>query len=112
MRFPIAASLFLALPALAAAQSLGPPPAPSENPITEQKRVLGKALFWDEQLSSDETMDCGTCHMPGHGGSDPRAGGPALNPGPDGVFLTPDDIFGSPAMHGSNSFGHFVLATD
>ncbi len=28
------------------------------------KRVLGKILFWDEQLSSDDTVACGTCHIP------------------------------------------------
>ena len=42
---------------------LGPPTAPSSNPITEEKRILGKLLFWEEQLSSDNTMACGTCHQ-------------------------------------------------
>lgn len=104
---PVLAPAALALPAMAQGP-LPPPPTPPQNPQTAEKAVLGKMLFWDEQLSSDGTMACGTCHMPGHGGSDPRAEGPALNPGPDGVFLTPDDVFGSPAMHGSNAFGHFV----
>jgi cytochrome c peroxidase len=104
---PVLAPVALALPAMAQGP-LPPPPTPPQNPQTAEKAVLGKMLFWDEQLSSDGTMACGTCHMPGHGGSDPRAEGPALNPGPDGVFLTPDDVFGSPAMHGSNAFGHFV----
>ena len=104
---PVLAPAALALPAMAQGP-LPPPPTPPQNPQTAEKAVLGKMLFWDEQLSSDGTMACGTCHMPGHGGSDPRAEGPALNPGPDGVFLTSDDVFGSPAMHGSNAFGHFV----
>ena len=108
---PVLAPVALALPAMAQGP-LPPPPIPSQNPQTAEKAVLGKMLFWDEQLSSDGTMACGTCHMPGHGGSDPRAEGPALNPGPDGVFLTPDDVFGSPAMHGSNAFGHFVEDPD
>lgn len=108
---PALAPVALALPAMAQGP-LPPPPIPSQNPQTAEKAVLGKMLFWDEQLSSDGTMACGTCHMPGHGGSDPRAEGPALNPGPDGVFLTPDDVFGSPAMHGSNAFGHFVEDPD
>lgn len=108
---PLLAPVALALPAMAQGP-LPPPPVPSQNPQTAEKAVLGKMLFWDEQLSSDGTMACGTCHMPGHGGSDPRAEGPALNPGPDGVFLTPDDVFGSPAMHGSNAFGHFVEDAD
>ncbi len=67
-------------------------PVPSENPITESKRILGKILFWDEQLSSDNTMACGTCHIPSNGGTDPR---PAVNPGFDEVFGTEDDVVGS-----------------
>ncbi|PCI76408.1 MAG: hypothetical protein COB20_10545 [SAR86 cluster bacterium] len=49
-------------------QPLGDAPAPDENPITESKRVLGKILFWDEQLSSDDTVAYGTCHKPAAGG--------------------------------------------
>ena len=71
---------------------LPPVPVPPENPITEEKRVLGKILFWDEQLSSDDTVACGTCHIPASAGADPR---PATNPGFDGIFDTDDDIIGS-----------------
>lgn len=69
-----------------------PPPVPIQNPITEPKRILGKILFWDEQLSSDNTVACGTCHIPAAGGVDPRLG---THPGIDGAFETPDDMFGS-----------------
>ncbi len=69
--------------------TLPPVPVPPENPITEQKRVLGKILFWDEQLSSDNTMACGTCHIMGAAGADPVL---ALHPGPDGIAGTPDDM--------------------
>ena len=79
------------LPTLAAAQ-LPPVPAPPENPITAAKAVLGKALFWEEQLSSDDTMSCGTCHRPEQGGVDPRA---ARHPGRDARANTPDDKLGS-----------------
>jgi len=65
---------------------------PPENPFSEEKRVLGKILFWDEQLSSDNTMSCGTCHIPAAGGTDPII---ANNPGIDGVQNTLDDIRGS-----------------
>jgi cytochrome c peroxidase len=65
---------------------------PAENPITDAKRVLGKILFWDEQLSSDDTVACGTCHQPVFAGSDPR---PATHPGVDSVLGTADDIQGS-----------------
>ncbi|RMH24798.1 MAG: hypothetical protein D6692_12125 [Planctomycetota bacterium] len=65
---------------------------PSGNPITEEKRVLGKILFYEEQLSTDNTTACATCHQFDAGGADKRI---ARNPGPDGVEQTPDDILGS-----------------
>ena len=74
---------------------LPPVPAPVENPITEGKRVLGKVLFWDEQLSSDNTMACATCHSPGRGGADGRR---VRTVGFDGVLNTADDTFGSPGV--------------
>lgn len=74
---------------------LPPVPVPPENPITEPKRVLGKTLFWDEQLSADNTMACATCHLPARGGTDPRR---VRAPGPDNVLNTPDDIFASPGV--------------
>jgi len=73
-------------------QPLPPVPAPAQNPITAQKAVLGKILFWDEQLSSDNRMACGTCHMPETGGTDLTF---ARHPGLDGRFNTADDTFGS-----------------
>ena len=77
---------------IATAQLTTPPPESSENPVTEPKRVLGKILFWDEQLSSDDTVACGTCHIPAAGGADPRL---SAHPGPDGLFGTDDDTIGS-----------------
>jgi cytochrome c peroxidase len=62
------------------------PAAPDANPFPrstapapqlayrEAKRVLGKLLFWDEQLSSGNTMACGTCHDIASGGTDRRDG--------------------------------------
>lgn len=44
-------------------------------PYLNQKIQLGKALFWDEQVSTSNTMACGTCHMPEVGGVDPRPAG-------------------------------------
>lgn len=84
---------------------LPPPPVPPENPITEPKRVLGKMLFWDEQLSSDNTVACGTCHRPGRGGADPRV---ARNPGIDNLTNTPDDIFGSPGIIRSDANNRYL----
>jgi len=75
----------------------GLPPVdyPPENLHSEAKRILGKILFWDEQLSSNDTMACGTCHIPTFGGADPRLG---LHPGFDGTFGTDDDVIGSPGV--------------
>jgi cytochrome c peroxidase len=70
-----------------------PVPVPAENPLNEPKRVLGKILFWDEQLSSDGTVACGTCHRPAAGGADPRS---ARHPGTDKGTI--DDVHGSPGI--------------
>jgi cytochrome c peroxidase len=87
-------ALLLALVASAPlAAGLPPVPVPAENPITEPKRVLGKILFWDEQLSSDGSVACGTCHRPSTGGADPRAG---RHPGIDKGTI--DDVMGSPGI--------------
>lgn len=81
------------------------PFAPPQNPVTEEKRVLGKIIFWDEQLSSDNTMSCGTCHFPSAGGVDPRMG---VNPSFDGIFATPDDVAGSPGVIMTDSNGEYL----
>ena len=73
--------------------ALPPVPEPAENPVTEAKRVLGKILFWDEQLSSDDTVACGTCHRPAFGGADPRSG---RHTGIDKGTI--DDVHGSPGI--------------
>ena len=88
--------------------ALPPVPVPSENPITEEKRVLGKILYWDEQLSSDNTTSCGTCHIPDQGGADPRL---AINPGPDLLLGTPDDIFGSPGVVLSDDNNEYLISS-
>ena len=83
--------------AVVAQAILPPPPAPAGNPSTPERVLLGKALFWDEQLSSSRSVACGTCHILEHGGTDPRT--PAtLHPGPDGAFGTDDDVHGSPGV--------------
>ncbi len=79
-----------------------PPPVPPQNPITEPKRVLGKILFWEEQLSSDNSVSCGTCHQPFRAASDPR---PGVHPGLDLTTGTPDDVFGSPGIARQNAAG-------
>ncbi len=99
---------FLTLAAAATAQyQLPPVPVPSQNPMTPAKVILGKILFWDEQLSSDDSIACGTCHVPEAGGGDPRwAQGP--HPGPDGLYATDDDIVGSPGLTRQDGNGAFT----
>lgn len=75
--------------------ALPPVPAPPENPVTEAKRVLGKMLFFEEQLSSDDTVACATCHVMSKGGTDPRRG---RNPGSNAVFGDLGDVLGSPGV--------------
>ena len=107
------------LPGARAQQPLPPPPVPPENPITAEKAVLGKILFWDEQLSSDNSIACGTCHVPTHSGQDPRAiaptfaagqliGGSPRHPGPDGQLNTADDTFGSLGVVSQDTQNNFV----
>lgn len=98
---PLAVALFVGAQAgVPAAAQLPPVPVPSENPITEPKRVLGKILFWDEQLSSNDTTACGTCHRPASGGADPRFG---RHTGTD--MGTIDDVWGSPGVVYMNEAG-------
>jgi cytochrome c peroxidase len=84
-------------------------PVPPGNPITVPKSLLGKALFWDEQLSATRSTACGTCHIPGNGGSDPRSALPgSSHPGFDGLFGTPDDVRGSRGVANSEADGDWA----
>ncbi|MFN0279652.1 MAG: cytochrome-c peroxidase [Pyrinomonadaceae bacterium] len=90
---------------------LGPPPVPAGNPITAAKVYLGKALFWDEQLSSTRTVACGTCHKPAAGGDDLRAAttqSTSSNPGPNQLFGDADDIFASRGIPATNLDGTYL----
>lgn len=93
-------------------QSLpGVAPAPAGNPVTPDKALLGKALFWDEQLSTTGMTSCGTCHILEGAGSDPRTlQNPAASthPGADEIFGTSDDVLGSQGVIRSNSLGSYT----
>ncbi|MDX2131884.1 MAG: cytochrome c peroxidase [Planctomycetota bacterium] len=101
---PAALGTAAALSLLARAD-LPPVPVPPQNPLTEDKRVLGKVLFWDEQLSTSNIVSCGTCHSPARGGADPRI---ARHPGRDGIINTPDDVLGSPGIIRSDADNDFM----
>ncbi len=94
--------------------ALDPPPVPPANQITAAKAYLGKALFWDEQMSTSRTVSCGSCHFAGNGGTDKRsvvAGNSSLNPGLDGLLNTPDDVRGSEGVPFSNPDGTYVFTS-
>ncbi len=103
---PLAALAFAGVGMLALA--LPPVPAPPENPITEAKRVLGKILFFDEQLSTANVVSCATCHVAAAAGADPRL---ARHPGDDGIANTADDILGSPGIIKSDADNDYVRDT-
>jgi cytochrome c peroxidase len=78
---------------------------PGGNPMTPEKVLLGKALFFEEQLSSDDTVSCATCHVLEAGGIDARPR--ARAPGEDGLLFTPDDEFGSAGVLRQDRLGNF-----
>ena len=41
------------------------------NPITNEKAILGRVLFYDKSLSIDNTVACANCHQQAFGFSDP-----------------------------------------
>lgn len=56
--------------------------------------VLGKSLFWDQQVGSDGVQACGSCHA--HAGADNRTKN-QINPnGPDGIRGNPTNFPGTP----------------
>lgn len=86
----------------AAQAPLGPAPAPAGNPTTASKAVLGKILFFEEQLADNGRVACATCHLPEFGGGDARR---RRHPGDDGVLGNGDDTFGSPGVERLDASG-------
>ncbi len=46
------------------------PKIPPENPLTVQRWLLGKRLYFDGVLSSDGSVSCSSCHQPNKGYTD------------------------------------------
>jgi cytochrome c peroxidase len=42
-------------------------PVPPDNPITANKRELGRLLFFDPKLTGDASLSCASCHDPKQG---------------------------------------------
>ena len=45
--------------------------APAGNPVTNAGATLGRVLFWDRQLSVNNTVACASCHQQANGFGDP-----------------------------------------
>lgn len=62
---PIGKAITIAVP-------LGLPgvPVPNDNPQTAEAVVLGRRLFYDKKLSSDNSLSCASCHNPNLGFTD------------------------------------------
>ena len=46
---------------------------PADNPMSEQKAVLGRWLFYDRRLSVNSSVSCADCHRQAFAFADPRA---------------------------------------
>ncbi len=46
------------------------PPVPTENPLTAEKVMLGKKLYFDTVISSNGKVSCASCHNPALGFTD------------------------------------------
>jgi cytochrome c peroxidase len=44
---------------------------PADNPLTVEGVELGRLLFWEKRLSEDNSMSCGSCHLPEVNFADP-----------------------------------------
>ena len=44
---------------------------PNNNPVTDAGATLGRVLFYDVNLSANNTVSCGSCHIQSAGFSDP-----------------------------------------
>jgi len=44
---------------------------PADNPVTAAGATLGRVLFYDRQLSANQTTSCASCHIQANGFSDP-----------------------------------------
>ncbi len=51
---------------------LGQDNTPANNFTTDPGATLGRVLFYDKRLSTNQTVSCASCHQREHGFSDPR----------------------------------------
>lgn len=100
--------------AVALLLSCGPARGEAPAPLANVE-ALGKALFFDTNLSKNRTQACATCHNPDYAFTDPRetAAGRAVSLGDDGASLgdrnTPTAAYASfsPSFHKTDK-GEYV----
>jgi cytochrome c peroxidase len=87
---------------------LPPPRVPDDNPMSEAKFELGRALFYDKRLSGNGTLACGSCHLQERGFTDGRN----LSVGSTGQ-LTPRNAQGlaNVAWHATYTWANPALVT-
>jgi cytochrome c peroxidase len=107
MRSNVLAAMLLSAAAAPCQTFFPPAPTPTANPLTTQKALLGFVLFHEEQMSSDNTVACRSCHHFTSAGTDSRAH--MTNAGYDGVYGTADDVIGSPGVAKRDASGRYVL---
>jgi len=64
-------------------QNFPKPEVPNDNPMTEAKVELGRALFYEPALSGNRAMSCRTCHQIEYAFSEPKK----VSSGATGQFL-------------------------
>lgn len=57
---------------------------PADNPISDAGATLGRVLFYDKQLSKNDTISCASCHLQANAFSDPRQFSLGFNGGATG----------------------------
>jgi cytochrome c peroxidase len=80
------------------------PRVPFDNPMTEEKVVLGRHLFFDRRLSANGTFSCASCHDPARAFTDgrPRAVGVTGEVHPRGSMSLANVAY-SPVLTWSNN---------
>ena len=74
---------------------------PNDNPVTDWGATLGRVLFYDKILSSNNTISCSSCHLQENGFSDPDQ----FSSGFEGGLTGRNSMGISNAMYYEN--GHF-----
>ncbi len=73
---------------------------PEDNPMTAEGVKLGKKLFYEKQLSGDNSQSCGSCHQPAFAFSDTGA----VSTGIDGISGNRSSMPIVNALWGNNFF--------